>query len=117
MIAMIFEFSFDPDDTAAYEEYLAEAGELRALLPGLTGFHGIERFESVTRPGHFVAIASFTDEDAVAAWRNTPEHRRVQALGRTRYFTDYRLRMAKVIRDYGRDGRSGAPADSRHVHG
>jgi heme-degrading monooxygenase HmoA len=117
MIAMVFEYWFDPDDPDTYTEYLSESDRLRELLPALEGFHGIERFESVTEPGKFVAIGYFTDEDAVTAWRRTPEHRRAQSLGRNRFFTDYRLRMAEVIRDYGRDDRAQAPADSRQVHG
>lgn len=117
MIAMIFEFWFDPDDRATYEEYLAESAKLRELLPAVDGFEGIERFESVGEPGRFVAIGFFRDEDSVTAWRNTPQHRRAQALGRGRFFTGYRLRMAEVIRDYGPDDRTEAPADSRGFHG
>lgn len=113
---MIFEFWFDLDDREAFEEYLAEAGRLRELLPELGGFEGIERFESVSEPGKFVALGFFRDEEAVAAWRNTPRHRRAQALGRTRFFAGYRLRMAEVTRDYGPDDRAGAPADSRMFH-
>lgn len=116
MIAMIFEFWFDASDPARYEEYLAESAALRDLLPGLDGFCGIERFESVSEPGKFVAIGFFRDEGAVTAWRNTPAHRRAQALGRARLFTGYRLRMAEVTRDYGPAERSQAPADSRLFH-
>lgn len=116
MIAMIFEFWFDPADRTAFEQYLDEAAKLRELLPTVDGFEGIERFQSVSEAGKFVAIGFFRDEDAVAAWRNTALHRRVQALGRRRLFTNYRLRMAEVIRDYGRDDRVEAPADSRRFH-
>jgi heme-degrading monooxygenase HmoA len=113
---MIFEFRLDPGDEAVHREYLEESARLRELLPTVDGLHGIERFTSDTEPGRFVAIGWFRDEAAVAAWRNTPAHRRAQALGRRRLFTDYRLRMAEVIRDYGPRDRSEAPADSRRAH-
>lgn len=116
MIAMIFEYWIDPQRPELYEEYLAESASIREL-PELTGFHGIERFESSSEEGKFVSLAFFDDEDAVARWRTTPQHRRVQALGRSRLFTQYRLRMADVKRDYGRSNRNQAPADSRAVHG
>jgi heme-degrading monooxygenase HmoA len=116
VIAMIFEYQFDPADEAVYQEYLRESARLRELLPGLDGFHGIERFASEREPRRYLAIAYFTDEAAVAAWRNTPDHRRAQALGRSRFFTGYRLRIAEVVRDYGSDDREGAPADSRRAH-
>jgi|ERR1039457_2857564 heme-degrading monooxygenase HmoA len=113
---MIFEFSFDVANPSNYEEYLTESTQLRELLPFVDGFEGIKRFESVNEPGSFVAIGFFRDEAAVANWRNTPEHRRVQALGRDRLFTDYRLRMAEVVRDYGPLERADAPLDSRAFH-
>ncbi|SDR03071.1 antibiotic biosynthesis monooxygenase family protein [Thermostaphylospora chromogena] len=116
MIAMIFEYWFDPDDEATYREYLAESAELRKALPALDGFLGVERYASDTEPGKYLAVGFFRDEEAVAAWRAHPAHRRAQALGRRRFFTRYRLRMAEVVRDYGMDDRAQAPADSRRFH-
>jgi heme-degrading monooxygenase HmoA len=113
---MIFEFSFDLDDPDAYAEYLIESAELRKSLPSLVGFEGIQRYESVSEPGVFVAIGYFRDETAVTTWRNTAEHRRVQTLGRDRLFSSYRLRMAEVVRDYGPADRAEAPVDSRVFH-
>ena len=116
MVAMIFEFWFDPDAPEIYEEYLRESADVRRRLAGFEGFEGVERFESTAEPGKYVAIGFFSDEDAVARWRRAPEHRRVQALGRTRLFTRYRLRMAHVTRDYDSDDRAQAPRDSRAWH-
>jgi heme-degrading monooxygenase HmoA len=45
------------------------------------------------------------------------EHRRIQAAGRAGIFSDYRLRVAEVLRDYGKDERAQAPDDSRRRHG
>lgn len=116
MIAMIFEFWMDPDEAEVLEEYHAESSELRESLSEFDGFEGVERFESTAEPGKFVAIGFFRDEEAVRAWRNAPQHRRVQELGRHRFFTGYRLRMAEVVRDYDGHHRAEAPADSRQFH-
>jgi heme-degrading monooxygenase HmoA len=117
VIAMIFEFSLDPDDPAAGQEYADESARMRELAPEVDGFLGIERFADEQQPGRYVAIGYFRDEVAVTAWRNTSAHRRAQTLGRRRWFTDYRLVMAKVIRDYGPHDRGQAPSDSRRAHG
>lgn len=117
MIAMIFEYSFDPEAPDVFEEYLRESGQVRGVLAEIEGFRGVERFRSCATPQKYVAIGFFDDEAAVTRWRNRPEHRRVQALGRARLFTDYRLRMAAVVRDYGPHDRTEAPADSRRAHG
>jgi heme-degrading monooxygenase HmoA len=112
---MIFEYRIDPHDEAAYQAYLVESAKLRELLPALDGFHGVERYLGDGEPGKFVAIGYFRDEAAVSAWRNNPAHRHAQSLGRHRFFTDYRLRMAEVVRDYGPHDRDEAPTDSRRT--
>lgn len=115
-VAMIFEFWFDPDRPDIWQEYLSESEGVRALLGEADGFLEVERFQSTVDPNKYLAIGLFADEDAVTQWRTTPGHRRVQALGRDRLFTRYRLRMADVTRDYDGRRRADAPADSRAFH-
>lgn len=113
MIAVIFE-AWVPGEAQA--DYLDLAAELRPLLAELDGFISIERFQSLTTPGKVLSLSFWRDEAAVAAWRNMPEHRRVQAAGRDHVFADYHLRIAAVTRDYGMTDRAEAPTDSRTVH-
>lgn len=113
MIVMVFEFTVAPD---SYDDYLAHSIGLRPHLARIDGFISVERFESPTAPGKFVAIGYFEHEEAVAQWRNLPEHRRAQALGRSRFFTSYRLVMAEALRDYSHTLRDQAPSDSKRVH-
>jgi heme-degrading monooxygenase HmoA len=113
MIAVIFE-AWVPGEAQA--EYLDLAAELRPLLAGLDGFLSIERFQSLTNPGKVLSLSFWRDEASVAAWRNLPEHRRVQAAGRDHVFADYHLRIATVTRDYSMNSRTEAPTDSRAIH-
>jgi heme-degrading monooxygenase HmoA len=117
MLAMIFEYRFDPDDPDVRETYQRISAWVRQELDGLDGFHGVERFQSCSDPDKYVAFGFFEDEESVRRWREQPLHRRAQTLGRTRLFTDYRLRMAQVVRDYGPRSREQAPADSQAAHG
>jgi heme-degrading monooxygenase HmoA len=114
MIAVIFEVWPKAEHK---QEYLDLAAELRPVLETIDGFISIERFESLTEKGKILSLSFFRDEEAVAAWRNMPGHRRTQAKGRARIFDNYRLRIAGVIRDYGMNERAQAPTDSRAVHG
>jgi heme-degrading monooxygenase HmoA len=114
MIAVIFEVWPSEEHRQAY---LDTAAALRATLESIDGFIAIERFESLSEPGKILSLSFFRDEAAVAAWRNTEAHRRAQAKGRGAYFADYRLRIASVIRDYGKSERAEAPEDSVAVHG
>src|SRR5262245_23179583 len=114
MIAVIFEGWPKPGHK---QRYLDLAAELRPLLETIDGFISIQRSEGLCQPGKMLSLACFRDEAAVSAWRNLEPHRHAQALGRSEIFSDYRLRIAGVIRDYGMSDRAQVPADSRSKHG
>ena len=113
MIAVIFEVW--PKD-GQKDAYLKVAASLRAELELLPGFISIERFQSLTDPDKLLSLSFFEDETALETWRNLPNHRAAQQAGRTRHFADYRLRIASVVRDYGKEDREQAPADSQAIH-
>jgi heme-degrading monooxygenase HmoA len=114
MIAVIFEVE---PHVGKKDDYLDAAERLRPLLAEADGFVSIERFESLTQPGKILSLSFWRDEAAVEKWRNMEAHREMQAEGRASIFSAYRLRVASVLRDYGRDERAQAPADSRRIHG
>ncbi len=109
MIVVIFE-SWPKAEKG--ETYLELAGKLSRVLEQQDGFVSIERFESLTEPGKFLALSFWRDQASADAFRNVPSHRAVQARSRTEIFDDYRLRVAEVIRDYGLTDRAQAPEDS-----
>ena len=113
MIAVIFEVWPAP---GRKDDYLAMAAALRADLETIDGFISVERFQSLTDPGKLLSLSFWRGEDAVKAWRNQTKHRETQKAGRAGVFADYRLRVADVLRDYGMNVRTEAPADSRRAH-
>jgi heme-degrading monooxygenase HmoA len=113
MIAIIFEVTPHPDRK---QEYLDIAAGLRPLLEQVDGFISIERFQSLTDENKILSLSIFRDEQAVADWRALQAHRKAQTAGRSGIFTDYRLRVAGVIRDYGMTDREQAPTDSQEIH-
>ena len=114
MIAIIFEVV--PAD-GKRETYLGIAARLKPILEQQDGFISVERFESLTNPGKLLSLSMWRDEESVRKWRAVEEHRAAQTAGRTKLFADYRLRVASVIRDYGKNERAEAPADSLAIHG
>lgn len=110
MIAVIFEFTPAP---GRRDEYMELAAGLWPDVEKLDGFISIERFQSVTSPERMVSISYWRDEEALARWRNFARHREAQGRGRGGVFSDYRLRVAQVMRDYTHEARGEAPADSR----
>lgn len=114
MIAVIFEVTPAP---GRREEYLDLAASLRPALEKTDGFISIERFASLANEGKVLSLSFWRDEGAVRRWRELEAHRAAQARGRAGIFSDYRLRVAGVLRDYSMNDRAQAPADSRIVHG
>jgi heme-degrading monooxygenase HmoA len=114
MIAVIFEVIPAP---GRKQEYLDLAASLRPALEQTDGFISIERFASLTNDGKVLSLSFWRDEEAVRRWRELEGHRAAQARGRGGVFSDYRLRVATVLRDYSLTNRAQAPADSRARHG
>ena len=57
----------------------------------MDGFISVERFESLAQPGKYLSLSFWRDEEAVKGWRNTPEHRHTQSMGRT--IAERRIRL------------------------
>ncbi len=114
MIAVIFEVTPAPGKR---DEYLAIATSLRSAVEKIDGFISIERFSSLTNEGKMLSLSYWRDEAALEQWRALDAHRTAQTSGRKDIFSDYRLRIANIERDYGMHDRDQAPRDSREFHG
>jgi heme-degrading monooxygenase HmoA len=114
MIAVIFEVWPAPEHRAGYLDW---AAQLKGELVKMDGFISIERFQSLTDPDKLLSLQFWRDDSCLTAWRNLEAHRAAQSAGRRTMFKEYRLRIAEVTRDYGKDERAQAPADSRAAHG
>ncbi len=106
MVVVIFEVKVKPE---GIKEYLQLASELRNALDDMDGFISVERFTSLTNEGKLVSLSFWESEEAVSTWRNYIDHKHAQQKGRFELFHKYRIRVAKVLRDYGSDSREQAP--------
>ncbi|MBH98606.1 MAG: antibiotic biosynthesis monooxygenase [Rhodospirillaceae bacterium] len=113
MIAVIFEVEML---TKKQKDYIEFANQLMPLVEKIDGFISIERFESLTKPGRMLSLSFWRDEMAVAEWRNVVEHRKAQKAGIETIFSDYRIRIGDIKRDYGMHKKKGAPQDSKQFH-
>ena len=113
MIAVIFEVE---PAAGQQQEYLDLAASLKSELESISGFISIERFQSLATPGKILSLSFWKDEESIQAWRNIEQHRAAQSKGRSYIFSDYRLRIATVVRDYGMHNRTEAPGDSQIFH-
>lgn len=97
MIAVIFEVRIREEKR---EEYLQIAADLKERLRNVDGFISIERFSSLSEEGKLCSLSFWRDEASVKEWREYGPHRLAQKKGKTEIFTDFRIRVAEVVRDY-----------------
>ena len=109
MVTVIFEVWPHPEHRQGYLDW---AAELKSELVKMEGFLSVERFQSLTDPGKLLSLQFWRDEECLAKWRQLEAHRAAQSAGRRTMFREYRLRIAEVVRDYGKDEREQAPEDS-----
>lgn len=102
MIAVLFEADAVP---AKQARYLELAAQLKPLLNDVDGFITLERFQSLNTPGKILSLSWWRDEEAVLAWKRNVFHQAAQAEGRSSLFSFYRIRIARVIRDYSSESR------------
>ena len=75
--------------------------ELALKQPGCLG---AEYAREVTGLG--MTVAYFTDETAIRSWKQNSEHLVAQRLGKARWYSHYKIRVARVERSYsGPEGR------------
>ncbi|ABV35914.1 conserved hypothetical protein [Shewanella sediminis HAW-EB3] len=97
MYAVIFEVTPKED---GIEEYLDIAKKLRVLLKDNPGFISIERFQSLTEQNKLLSLSFWETEAAIANWKENIDHQLAQQRGKDSLFKSYRIRVAKVERDY-----------------
>lgn len=107
MIVVVFQVTMREGQGPRYFDL---AAELRPELDTVDGFLSVERFESLSTPGKYVSISFWRDEDAVRRWREHGHHRLVQRLGKSEIFSDFRISVAEVMRDYTLADRSSGSA-------
>jgi heme-degrading monooxygenase HmoA len=80
------------------EEYQRAFERMLELVSQIPGFIGIEGFAG--EDGSELAVARFDSREAIAAWREQPDHIRTRQRGREEFFSSYDITIATVWRHY-----------------
>jgi heme-degrading monooxygenase HmoA len=90
--AVIFS-SLTTEFSEAYTETAARMVELAALQPGFLGVETAHEELGIT-------ISYWSDLDSIKHWKRNAEHLVAQKMGREKWYSDYKTRIARVERDY-----------------
>lgn len=92
-VAVIFT-NLQTDDLDGYDAMADRMEELAKEEPGYLGFES-------ARSGLGIAVSYWATDDDARAWKQIVEHTEAQRLGRERWYAAYRVRVARVEREYG----------------
>ena len=95
MVITIFRSRLRPGHEAAYH---ATAVRMRQLAEQVPGFVAIKTFQA--DDGERVSIVEFASEESHRAWREHPEHRAAQERGRAEFYSEYRIQVCALERQY-----------------
>jgi len=97
MVIVVFEFNVNKDRE---KDYFLEVEKLQTEIQNAEGFIGVDRFESNNTKGYYVSVSSWKDEQSVNKWHKNSKHAIAQNIGKKEIFKSFRIRVAKVFRDY-----------------
>jgi heme-degrading monooxygenase HmoA len=95
-IAVVFT-SLRTQGDNGYGSMVMRMDELAAKQPGYLGHESARDDVGIT-------VSYWIDEDAARAWKQVAEHVVAQQRGRDVWYSDYRVRVASVLREYGPGG-------------
>jgi len=78
------------------EGYSDMADQMFALAAEQTGFIGIES----AREDLGISVSYWSDLESIKAWKQQSDHQIAQQKGREYWYQQYKVRIAKVERDY-----------------
>jgi heme-degrading monooxygenase HmoA len=91
--AVIFT-SFRTDGDNGYEEMAEKMVELARRQPGFLGVESV-------RDGLGITVSYWSSLEAISSWKENAEHKIAQKKGSAVWYRYFRVRIAKVEREYG----------------
>lgn len=91
--AVIFS-NYQTDDLEGYAETGQLMEKLAAEQPGYLGFES-------ARDGFGIAISYWESLESIANWKQQADHLLAQKMGKTKWYSQYKVRICKVEREYG----------------
>lgn len=82
-------------DLAALEAGATRMYELASAMPGFISYK-----DFTASDGESVSIVEFSDAASLLAWRNHPEHQRMQQRGREEFMAEYHIQVCRIEREY-----------------
>lgn len=83
--------------TTEDQGYAQMAQQMETLAATMDGYLGIES----AREGLGITVSYWRDLESIKKWKEQTDHLMAQQLGRKQWYSQYKVRISKVERDYG----------------
>lgn len=99
MLVVVFRSRLRPGLVEADFAALGALGtRMHDLAIAMPGFVSYKDFAS--EDGEAVTIVEFASAETLLAWRDHPEHKEAQRLGRERFFLEYSIQVCDLVRGH-----------------
>ncbi len=98
-VLSIFRFRMRDLTHAQSQDYGSTADRLMKIASAMPGFISFRDYTG--HDGELLAVVEFASAEALAAWRNHPEHRKAQERGRNEFYAEYQIVNCAVMHEYG----------------
>ncbi len=88
---------FSSHRTRGDDGYAVMAEKMLELASKQTGFLGVES----AREAIGITVSYWSNLESIRNWKANLEHREAQKMGRESWYSEYKIRIAKVEREYG----------------
>jgi len=97
MMVVIVEYELR---AGAESEFATALRQMQQQVQKYDGYLGETRCHSLDNKRKFVILFYWQDRQSIKAWREDPEHVRIQHLGREKIFAWYKIRVCELEREY-----------------
>ena len=94
MVITVFRSRLRPENEAEFQELAARMMKLAESMPGFISYKLY-----MSDDGERCSIVEFESHEELLAWRNLPQHREAQQIGRERYYQEYTLHVTEPVRE------------------
>src|SRR5215831_5984042 len=98
-VISLFRFRMRDLTSTQRDEYSSTAERLLTLASAMPGFISFRHYTS--DDGETLAVVEFASAEALAAWRDHPDHRKAQQRGRDEFYSEYEVTNCAVMHRYG----------------
>ena len=95
MIVTIFKYRMRAGVDKEYGDHASRLLEIAQKMPGFASIKGY-----AAEDGEQLILVEFESEQALARWREHPDHLIAQELGRSKYYAEYQIQVCNTLREY-----------------